>query len=369
MVLMRIDRWSLEGWVRSSTGRLVHRDIARLTRLTLLLGMVVPGSQVVGQQFRLGAERLALGSPDTAMSGRGTGVVFGKLAGAFVLESRVLVLDEARSQLLLFDSTGRLVDRFGRTGSGPGEFLSPRAVVRVGKTGVGVLDPRNSRMTVVEITANGMSLRGQFPVPVFAERACSVGSRIFLYLPLSDQPPIMEIDSLGTPIGRRFGERFGQSSGARNPIRERILSPAEMACSAESEMILLVSHWLPEAKAFSLDGEKRWGKVFPNLRPHRIEDTERGVRHIVPQDGIADVGASVFASPGGIVGVQFERLEGNFVAGRVVVGRKTFLLSKDGRVLGERDDLPPLIEVTAAQAVSLSNDPFPHLRIFSTVGR
>jgi hypothetical protein len=55
--------------------------------------------------------------------GRETGVTFGRIVGVGLLPSgRVVVADASEQQVRTFDSIGRVESRWGRPGSGPGEF-------------------------------------------------------------------------------------------------------------------------------------------------------------------------------------------------------------------------------------------------------
>ncbi len=73
-----------------------------------------------------------LGDPD---------YVFGSIeAVSHTTEGNILVLDRAACSVAEFDPDGEFVRRMGRSGSGPGEFLNPLSMVRLGDGRVAVLD-------------------------------------------------------------------------------------------------------------------------------------------------------------------------------------------------------------------------------------
>ena len=78
------------------------------------------------------------------------------------LANRIWIYDYQNRRLFLFDSTGALVRRIGRQGSGPGEFSSGNGIVALPDTGVAILDAQNARLSF--FAANG-DFRTSLPVP------------------------------------------------------------------------------------------------------------------------------------------------------------------------------------------------------------
>jgi hypothetical protein len=78
------------------------------------------------------------------------------------LANRIWIYDYQNRRMFLFDSTGTLVRRIGRQGSGPAEFSSGNGIVALPDTGVAILDAQNARISF--FAANG-DFRTSFPVP------------------------------------------------------------------------------------------------------------------------------------------------------------------------------------------------------------
>lgn len=105
---------------------------------------------------------LALRAPTEA---GGDTVGFFDVTDVAVTSGRIVVLDRSQSALVVYDTLGHLVGRYGRKGSGPGEFSMPLYVAVALDDGVGVLDFMNRR---VELFDSSFAL----------EASVSLGSRV-----------------------------------------------------------------------------------------------------------------------------------------------------------------------------------------------
>lgn len=70
---------------------------------------------------------------------------------AFLDGSRVILLQAADARVTAVDlPTGEVAWRFGRRGAGPGEFIAPTTLFALTGGGVGVVDPRQGRITRID---------------------------------------------------------------------------------------------------------------------------------------------------------------------------------------------------------------------------
>ena len=76
--------------------------------------------------------------------------------------NRIWVYDYQGRRIFLFDSSGTLVRRIGRQGSGPGEFSQGNGMIAMADTGIAFLDAQSARISF--FTANG-DFRTSVPVP------------------------------------------------------------------------------------------------------------------------------------------------------------------------------------------------------------
>lgn len=98
-----------------------------------------------------GERTVASESWDTGFSVGGTlqDTLFGQIGDVVHAGDRIYASDLFSGHLISFDREGYLQWRFGGQGSGPGEFLRPMDLELDPSGNVLVLDPRNSRITVV----------------------------------------------------------------------------------------------------------------------------------------------------------------------------------------------------------------------------
>ncbi len=91
------------------------------------------------------AELVATVSDDSS-----SGVTLGSIRSVLLdRRGRLFIVDESLYQLLVFDSLGSYIARWGRRGSGPGEFRTPYSVAMLGDS-VALLDPSSSRITLFD---------------------------------------------------------------------------------------------------------------------------------------------------------------------------------------------------------------------------
>lgn len=80
------------------------------------------------------------------------------LDGRLLSDGRIVVLDWGSRQVRFFGSDGRLVGVQGRDGGGPGEYQNPQIMWILPGDSVAVYDPRQDRVTVLALSANGLDL-------------------------------------------------------------------------------------------------------------------------------------------------------------------------------------------------------------------
>ena len=103
------------------------------------------------------------------------------IAGTRFADGRLLVVDQLGKDLVLFDSTGQLVQRVGRAGEGPGEFQGPSWIGRCFGDSAIVWDSRLDRMTVVAPNGEVQRQFSFFKRPAFI--SCFPADRFALLMP------------------------------------------------------------------------------------------------------------------------------------------------------------------------------------------
>ena len=114
----------------------------------------------------------------------------------------VAVLDPVANRVIgLERETGKVVWRYGSTGSGPGEFRGPSEILARKGGGFIVFDPANARIT--DLDDAGMRLRERAAVGVSAIRsACLLRDGGLLAFELALDHPIVHLDSTFRSVKR-----------------------------------------------------------------------------------------------------------------------------------------------------------------------
>jgi hypothetical protein len=161
---------------------------AVLAAVTLAVGSCSLGDQSPQATLTVEADSLPF-VEIPGSSADGEPVLSRAVAGTRFPDGRLLVVDQLGKDLVLFDSTGKLIARVGRAGEGPGEFQWPLWIGRCAGDSGFVWDSRLSRMTVV--TSEGVPTRqfGFFRRPAIV--SCFPRGRFALLLS-PDQMPMVD---------------------------------------------------------------------------------------------------------------------------------------------------------------------------------
>lgn len=112
----------------------------------LLIVAALWGSDRAQAQARSAPPQCTLSREPTAVIGDAGTELGAVTGGVFVEDTLLAVTDHRDTSLRFFSVSGRQVARYGRRGSGPGEFQRPEAVTTWGDTAV-VFDPSERRVS------------------------------------------------------------------------------------------------------------------------------------------------------------------------------------------------------------------------------
>jgi hypothetical protein len=143
---------------------------------------------------KLGAPTLSLHADHPSLQG--------DVTDAMLLDGNVFVLQAADARVAAISSSdGHLLWRFGRRGAGPTEFASPTSMFLLREGGLGVVDPRQGRITL--LSASG-DLRGTISGEALSSEvhnACDVGAAGILAIHLP-KFALVRFDSTGSVAAR-----------------------------------------------------------------------------------------------------------------------------------------------------------------------
>jgi hypothetical protein len=184
--------------------------VRSILRASLAATCVVSPAAVQGQAARVWI------STESDLLGRAADL-------AVTADGSLLVLDPLNAHVLVLKRPGTVDLRFGRQGSGPGEFKNPR-LVRALEAGFAVVDGGNNRLQLFDTLGRYVTSR---PLPPFAgtyAAALSADGQIAVNT-LSDSTLLAVYDSSNNLLSRFVRSAAGMPSGisirdTRQQIRE-----------------------------------------------------------------------------------------------------------------------------------------------------
>ncbi len=244
-----------------------RRSPTAVAAATLLTCLACSGPDAEGGAPSAGIEfgeiALDLGALDAPPS-----LVFGRIADLAALPGgRLLVLDRQAMEVRLFDEEGRMLAAAGGPGEGPGEFRGPSAFIVVDDSTLLVLD-RGLRLSQFRIADSALAYVGEMSLDLFPSGMCAVNGRVFVE-GLHEGHGVHEID-LDGDIVRSFHpipDDLGFDLGPEwESILEAEATTGYLACLDEPATVAMVSEWLPDIYAYSLDGQRLWKTTIPGYR-------------------------------------------------------------------------------------------------------
>lgn len=295
--------------------------------------------------------------------------VFGEITdAAFDPQGRIVVLDARYNQLRLYERDGRFIAAGGGPGGGPGEFQSPTALALQGDSTVWVLDRRAARISRFHLGLNGFRFVDSFQLRVGADDLCAMGDYLFVYgLGAGRHETVHRYSTAGKQAGS-----FGVVYTAPNPLVRGQLLMGRLLCDEGQGVVLAMSNFLPEIRAYDAGGTLRWRSVLPDHLPIRMEENAEGVRQGMPAHGRGyHYAATLVPAPPDHAVVQVSLVTMNSIRQRNPFAQlSSYVLdTRSGRGWHAGTSLPPLADVGGGEALSLRMDPFPRLTVLADTAR
>lgn len=294
------------------------------------------------------------------------GDIFARLADvAFDASNRVLILDDADNRLAVVGLDGRLRQRFGRTGGGPGEFRTPTSVAVTASGRLVVFDAQNSRLTHYDVSASdSVRFVGTASMPVRAYDACTIGERIFV---LADDGRNTIHEFALSPAGLRRVRSFGELSTAdpkeADPRFRIMLTKGHLACAPDGTGLAFAAEHIGQVWTFSTTGEERAHIMLSPFSGIGIELTEGGFKYIWPQDGAIAQVKSVEMLEGGAVRVGLVRLRRS-PDGPIMDRYEFRTVDVDGRIQRMQPGSGRFVSRSPTLAACVAEDLVPELRVY-----
>lgn len=290
--------------------------------------------------------------------------VFGKIEDVVALvDGDFVVLDGHAMSIRLFDSEGQFLSEAGRSGEGPGEFLSPVALALRDDSTLVVLDGAQ-RLVEFRVRDSELLHVRDSRIEVFGRDVCALSGRIFVQA-LHLGRGVQELDRDGR-IARSFhpvpvDHGFDLGPTWMHDLDDEAVS-GFMACLPEISLVVVVSQWLPTIYAYDPDGQLAWTADVPDYRIAEPVLTDLGGMRWDRGDG-SDLIVALEVGPRGHLFVQAVRYAMGVRS--TSVQPSTFVVDGSTGEIARLDAaLPVLLDVSGSTAVGVVTEPYPRLQFF-----
>lgn len=291
-------------------------------------------------------------------------LVFGEIVDiAIDVHGRILALDRQMNQLRVLDTSGNVVQRLGRAGSGPGEYRRPTAVLANGQGRVYVADVAR-RIQVYEQEGDSLEFARTTQLTVGPLDLCGVDQEFVVVAPSATLPTALHMfDRTGAAL-RSFGEVYRTNNAL---LRYEFLR-GQVVCSQATGLIVYApTAWIGDIRAYRSDGSAEWLTTIEDfITMQGTADSEGGIRPAPLTNGFHRL-LSLVALPNGDVLAQYGHAFANPSEGQFV-DRNVYSLLLDGstgRMKGAYRGGPVVRAATESMMISVVQDPFPQLHVFA----
>lgn len=272
---------------------------------------------------------------------------------------RIYVLDEQMMNLRVFDAHGRLLQRVGREGHGPGEFYHPLALAGDGRR-LFVADHGNLRLAVFTM-ADSLVRVGEYRLDFPPTDLCLLGERLYVRGFFRDS---LIHEYAVEPSGPRLMRSFGSSQDP-HPFRRAMAGRGRLACLPGPNLIVGAVRDSGVVAAYTPEGRLRWTVALRDYAPMAISARGTGITYAYPERGWYHLTIGLVVEPTGergTVGVQLG------VAGRGD-GRGEYrstewrIVTSDGREGATVATQAPVGFVGGRTTYEVYAEPFPHVLV------
>ena len=277
---------------------------------------------------------------------------FGSIAGLVLLGTGELVVSDGMNGRLKRYVGGSHVGSFGRLGEGPDEFTGLGAIARTRGDTLIAVDSRRGRLVVFESPEDSLIRLHDVDLPFPATGVCTAAGRVFV-LGRHDGMLVHE-----TTVNGGVLNSFGEVQGS-DPFEIAFNSLAEIACSAEPDVIAVVSRVLDRVRIFSGSGASILEDSIPSFIAPSYERGPNFIRPMPPPLGYANVVAAAHWFGGDLL-IQLRTNPGD--EDGLLESR---WLSNDGTWSDRLPRWPKILAHTADGLVYAAvEDPYPVVRIY-----
>lgn len=219
-----------------------------------------------------------------------------------VLSDRIIVVERGEPFLQVFDLDGRLRQRAGRRGAGPGEFRLVAAVaVSADGVGISAIDTPLGRLTRF-VLRDTLEFRGSQALALQAEDACFLGTRLFANT-RTPEGIVHELSGTGAELraARALGEAHAPHPLAGSPLYQNYLADGHLLCDTIENTVTLASALTGYVQVLPVDGGAQRTIVIEGFRALEFSAAGRSLTLSKPAGGFYDEVIDVRRRDGGVV--------------------------------------------------------------------
>jgi hypothetical protein len=207
-----------------------------------------------------------------------------------LISGRIVVLEREAPFLKLFALNGRLVQRVGRAGAGPGELRYGAAMLYLPATRrLLVFDTPNARVSAFAV-GDTLSFARSFATSLGVSGACMLGQRLFIAA-YAAAGIVHEVapQSNELRVLRSFGEPTAKHPLAAHPLFRSYAGQGSLFCDTASNRLLLASQVVGVLHRLSADGTSQSTDPIAGFEAVVMEAApDNGFRQKMPASGVYD---------------------------------------------------------------------------------
>ena len=284
----------------------------------------------------------------------------------------VYILDQQTSGIHVFDQDGAHITSYRRKGKGPREILGILGSDLDSDGILHVADVANARISAFELVGRNLVFRALTTLTFQPQDVCVLGRRRYvLHRPgATAAPTISEIDGDGRVVRRFASPEEPQGAEQRRVMAQThfMLNWGFIACDEATQTIVKFNRYVPVVRAFSPEGVVLWETTLEDYVPWKftlIRSIGRCCMYSPDADeGFSHSGQSVVTDDRGsvLLGLQTEgpRATENLRHELVVLDVSS------GRVIERQHTIGAVGSVRDRLIYTLTENPFPQVRIFAT---
>jgi hypothetical protein len=315
----------------------------------------------------LGADpAFAQEKPTLVIGGEDDRVVQLGSAPTVVLTPRHILLVEGKVPFVrVLRRDGGLLQSFGRSGGGPGEFSrSFKAAFDATTQRLVVFDYANSRLSYYSLQDSLVFERSSVS-EVAPFTGCMVAG--VPWQSANDHVLLRQLVPAGARLrpGRAVGTVKWFDPVTRNPAIARFTGQGMLACDPERRLAVMAPSGIGEAHLVSLETGAQHHLRLDDFRPMKIEPQGLHMTMLIPADGIYDLTEGVLATPQGLEIVVGRHTP--WVKGREdVISYRRIAIAADGtqRIVAQSRWRP--LAVGSDGAYCFAEEPAPTLARFAS---